>query len=99
MLYGMGRARMSNQGGRGFGFRGTTPPWPYIGLGRGGLPRCGYQFNRGFGLFPATGAPPVSGNTGPTGMSGNLEYMKYQAEVLRKQLEQVEASIRDLEAD
>jgi len=28
------------RGGRGFGFRGTSPPWPYIGRGRGGLPRC-----------------------------------------------------------
>jgi len=30
------------RGGWGFGFRGSSPPWPYIGLGRGGLPRCGY---------------------------------------------------------
>ena len=28
--------------GMGFGFRGSSPPWPYVGLGRGGLPRCGY---------------------------------------------------------
>ena len=26
--------------GRGFGFRGSSPPWPYVGVGRGGLPRC-----------------------------------------------------------
>lgn len=26
--------------GRGFGFRGWPPPWPHVGLGRGGLPRC-----------------------------------------------------------
>jgi hypothetical protein len=26
--------------GRGFGFRGWSPGWPYVGLGRGGLPRC-----------------------------------------------------------
>ena len=25
---------------RGFGFRGFSPPWPYTGRGRGGLPRC-----------------------------------------------------------
>ena len=30
------------RGGMGFGFRGSSPPWPYVGLGRGGLPRCGY---------------------------------------------------------
>lgn len=28
--------------GGGFGFRGASPPWPYIGRGRGGLPRCWY---------------------------------------------------------
>ncbi len=28
--------------GRGFGFRGFSPPWPFVGLGRGGLPRCWY---------------------------------------------------------
>ena len=26
--------------GRGFGFRGRSPAWPFIGRGRGGLPRC-----------------------------------------------------------
>ena len=26
--------------GRGFGFPGWSPPWPFVGLGRGGLPRC-----------------------------------------------------------
>jgi len=37
MVYGFGF-----RGGMGFGFRGSSPPWPYVGLGRGGLPRCGY---------------------------------------------------------
>ncbi len=39
--------------GMGFGFRGSSPPWPYVGLGRGGLPRCGYFFSG------AAGAPMV----------------------------------------
>ena len=30
------------RGGWGFGFRGSSPPWPYVGRGRGGLPRCWY---------------------------------------------------------
>jgi hypothetical protein len=30
--------------GKGFGFRGYSPPWPYIGRGRGGLPRCHYPY-------------------------------------------------------
>ena len=45
---GMGRGF---RGGMGFGFRGSSPPWPYVGLGRGGLPRCGYF------LSGAAGAP------------------------------------------
>jgi hypothetical protein len=31
-------------GGMGFGFRGSSPPWPYVGIGRGGLPRHAYFF-------------------------------------------------------
>ena len=36
--------------GRGFGFRGWFPPWPFVGLGRGGLPRC-------WGYTPFWGGP------------------------------------------
>jgi len=35
----------------GFGFRGSSPPWPYVGIGRGGLPRHEYF------LSGAMGAP------------------------------------------
>ena len=36
-MYGRGT---DNRKGSGFAFRGTSPSWPYIGRGRGGLPRC-----------------------------------------------------------
>jgi hypothetical protein len=39
------------RGGMGFGFRGSSPPWPYVGIGRGGLPRHEYF------LSGAAGAP------------------------------------------
>jgi hypothetical protein len=40
---GRGRGAQSGiRGGQGFGFRGSFPPWPYIGKGRGGLPKCSY---------------------------------------------------------
>ena len=39
MIYGLRRGR-NNRGGSGFAFRGASPLWPYIGRGRGGLPRC-----------------------------------------------------------
>jgi hypothetical protein len=39
--------------GRGFGFRGWSPGWPFVGLGRGGLPRCwGYG---GYGPYGSHG--------------------------------------------
>ncbi len=41
--------------GRGFGFRGWSPPWPYVGVGRGGLPRC-WAFG-GYGYF---GGAPIN---------------------------------------
>jgi len=50
--------------GRGFGFRGGSPPWPYIGRGRGGLPRCGY-----YGAY-AGGAPYPAGQAPPAFQSG-----------------------------
>jgi hypothetical protein len=31
--------------GQGFGFSGSSPPWPYVGRGRGGKPRCQYPGN------------------------------------------------------
>ena len=41
MVYGFGRGS-GGRGGAGLGFRGSSPPWPYVGRGRGGLPRCQY---------------------------------------------------------
>jgi hypothetical protein len=35
-----GRGGVMMSYGRGFGFRGWSPPWPFVGRGRGGLPRC-----------------------------------------------------------
>ncbi len=62
-------------GGRGwgFGFRGSSPPWPYIGIGRGGLPRCGYFLSGAAGMpvppgypsYGSTGAMPYGGMAYP----------------------------------
>ena len=67
---GMGRGF---RGGMGFGFRGSSPPWPYVGLGRGGLPRCGYFFSGAAGApaawpyqqFPYTADPGFSAGQAP----------------------------------
>ena len=56
--------------GRGFGFRGWSPPWPYVGRGRGGFPRrWAYGANWGasyanpyeYGAYPYS-ADPYSSN-------------------------------------
>ncbi len=67
------------RGGWGFGFRGSSPPWPFVGLGRGGLPRCGYFLSGASGVpfysnpgvinpYGASGFPASSGYTPTPGM-------------------------------
>jgi hypothetical protein len=87
MVYGFGRGQGS-QGSAGLGFRGSSPPWPYVGRGRGGLPRCSYN----------TGS---RGNILIQGMTREQEIglLKSQAENIKKELDMVESRIRDLATD
>src|SRR4030042_1076488 len=96
MYYGRGMGRGMGRGyggGMGCGCRGSSPPWPYVGIGRGGLPRCG-----AYGVYglPATGyAPPVTpfypdpGTYGwgpygsPSTPQEEVRFLKDQAEMLR----------------
>jgi hypothetical protein len=109
MPNGFGRGQGNGRGfgsGRGFGFRGTSPVWPYIGLGRGGLPRCGY--------FNATGASmPLNPNdplykrqtaagryaASTTNKKDEIDYLRDQAEDIKEQLEKIEARMHDLESE
>jgi len=75
----------------GIGFRGSSPPWPYVGRGRGGLPRCQYP-----GATISPRYAPASYVTQMT-REQELAFLKSQAEAMKMQLEQVEARIRDLE--
>jgi len=93
MVYGFGRGP-GGRGGAGLGFRGSSPPWPYVGRGRGGLPRCQYP---GLATFPRyTSVPPYA-----TQMTREqeLDLLKGQAEAMKRELDQVEARIRDLEVN
>ena len=76
MPNGFGRGRGMGRGfrgGMGFGFRGSSPPWPYVGLGRGGLPRCGYFLSGAAGTpvawpyqqFPYPADPGLSAGQTP----------------------------------
>ena len=92
--------------GRGFGFRGSSPPWPYVGRGRGGLPRCAYP-----GLYegpPPTGAwdQPYSGQypgyganpyAQPASKEEELDILQEEANSIKARLECVEGRIKDLE--
>jgi hypothetical protein len=67
------------RGGMGFGFRGSSPPWPYVGIGRGGLPRHEYFLNGAAGTpaqWPYQQAPyPASPGFG----IGQSSYPPYAA--------------------
>jgi NAD-dependent dihydropyrimidine dehydrogenase PreA subunit len=86
-----GRSWSGGQGrGSGFGFRGSSPPWPYVGRGRGGLPRCYYP---GYGGSPVGGATPY----GPPAAGQEVDFLREEASALKKHLEDIEARIKELE--
>ena len=93
MAYGFGRG-FGRRGGVGFGFRGSSPPWPYLGRGRGGFPRCWYP-----GVAIASFYPPVPPAYAPQMPQGQeIDWLKSQAEAIKAELNQVEARIQDLES-
>jgi len=94
----------------GFGFRGSSPPWPYVGLGRGGLPRCGYYLGgagvpapRSYQPQPFYSEMPSSPGYAPYSprmtREEELNYMKEQAEAIKGHLEKIESRMHDLEAE
>ena len=82
----------SRRGSVGFGFRGGSPPWPYVGRGRGGLPRSWYPGLSTSNYLPT--APYFAGMT----RENETDWLKRQAEIVKAELERVESRIRDLEA-
>ena len=76
---------MPNELGRGFGFRGWAPPWPFVGRGRGGLPRCWSYIEAPYPYYPTTPEQEQA-------------ILRSQAETLRKWAEEIERRIKDLEA-
>jgi len=88
-----GGDKMYHGYGRGFGFRGSSPPWPYTGRGRGGLPRCWYpgMSRASVPIVPATSywSAPIREDV--------LSILKEQAEVTKRQLDDIERQIQELE--
>ncbi len=87
-MFGRNLTGRGQRGGMGLGFRGSSPPWPYVGRGRGGLSRCSYY-------------PGSRTNTSAQGVTHEQEIslLKSQAENVKKELDMVESRIRDLETD
>ena len=83
--------------GRGFGFRGSSPPWPYVGRGRGGLPRCWHP-----GLWEGA-TPYATPQTAPywpaPTREDELGALKEQADVMKQQLGGIEGRIQELEKE
>ncbi len=67
--------------GRGRGFRGAAPGWPYIGRGRGGYPRC---------WGPAANVSPSYESTFLS--VAELEDLKYRINILQQQVTGMEKS-------
>ena len=91
----------------GLGFRGASPPWPYVGIGRGGLRRCGYFFGGAAVPPPWPYQPAFYGRPAAPGYAPfapqmsreeELDYLKNQAEAVKSQLDEIETRMRDLEA-
>ncbi len=85
-MFGRNLTERTQRGGTGLGFRGSSPPWPYVGRGRGGLPRCSYY-------------PGGQVNTTAQGVTREQEInvLKSQAENIKRELDMVEFRIRELE--
>ncbi len=83
--------------GRGYrmggGFRGAYAAWPYIGRGRGGLPRCGYYFDN-----PSYYMPGYEG-TAPAAAAYDLSDLKKTIDVLKDRLSRMQAAVSEMERE
>ena len=70
--------------GRRWGSQGTALPWPYVGRGRGGLPRCAWP-----GWWPRAGRAYVA--------EDEAAWLRSEAEALRQELAAVEKRLQELE--
>ncbi|MBE0479938.1 MAG: DUF5320 domain-containing protein [Dehalococcoidia bacterium] len=86
--------------GRGLRFRGTSPAWPYVGRGRGGLPRCwSYRAElRGQSLAERNPAFKEAFNAPRMDRIRELDFLKEEARALQAKLEEVSARIKELES-
>jgi hypothetical protein len=92
-MFGRNNQRQRQSVGSGFGFQGSSPPFPYTGRGKGGLPRCQYQGNIS---YLDTSLP---GFRSRITLDQELDMLKRQAGNIRNELEIIESRIRNLESN
>jgi hypothetical protein len=93
-MFGRNFTRQGQRGGKGVGFRGSSSAWPYVGLGRGGLPRCG-RFSRG-GAVSTAQRVGYGSFAEPLSKEAELSNLNKQAQTLRKTLEEIESKVKTL---
>jgi hypothetical protein len=89
MYHGFGRGQ-GNKTGMGFGFQGSSPPWPYVGRGRGGLPHCQYPGLSRLAFTPTSTELPKE---------DKISLLKSQVEATKRILDDMENRLRDLSRD
>ena len=93
-MFGRNSTRCAQPRGSGLGFRGNSPPYPYIGRGKGGLPRCQYPGNitgLGGSLLPDY-QPHIT-------REQELGFLKTRAGEIKQELDNIESRIHNLEAN
>jgi hypothetical protein len=91
-MFGRNSTGRGRSGGVGLGFRGSSPPYPYIGRGRGGLPRCQYP-----GALLSLRETPFPASRYQITQDQELDLLKRQSADIKKELDRIESRIRDLE--
>ncbi len=93
-MFARNSTRCTQSRGSGFAFRGNSPPYPYVGRGKGGLPRCQYPGNTtgpGDSLFP--------GYNTPITREQELSFLKTRAGEIKQELNNIESRIHNLVAN
>jgi hypothetical protein len=84
--------------GYGFGFRGGSPPWPYIGRGRGGLPRCWHPDLWAYSGYGPWATPYYQGVPYAYTREDEIGFLRGEAEAVRDELTEIERRIQELES-
>lgn len=88
--YGFGRSRE-------FGFMGWSPPWPYVGHGRGGLPRCWHPDLWSHPSYGPWVAPYYQRVPYTYTREDEINSLNDEAQAVRDELAEIERRIQELE--